>query len=105
LKFDKHAHLPCIRKLPEAKMKKYKLGLWIFTSDQCPYTEKAVREITETAKEVYKIKTKAVELKTHNEAQECPSTFGTFCMVYNGQVIANHPISNTRFKNIMNGKR
>jgi GNAT superfamily N-acetyltransferase len=105
LKFDVQTPSPGFRTFPKEKMKKYNLGLWILTSDQCPYTEKAVREISETAKEVYKIKTNIVELKSYNEAQECPSAFGTFCMVYNGKVIADHPVSNTRFKNIINGKR
>ncbi|MCK4802457.1 YoaP domain-containing protein, partial [bacterium] len=36
------------------------------------------------------------------EAQNSPCPFGTFCIVYNGKVIAHHPVSNTRFVNIMN---
>jgi N-acetylglutamate synthase-like GNAT family acetyltransferase len=104
MKFDEQASSPCFRIFPEEKMKKYNHGLWIFTSDQCPITEKAVREITETAKEVHKIKTNVVELKTYKDAQDCPSAFGTFCMIYNGEVIADHPVSNTRFKNIINRK-
>jgi len=103
IKFDEQASSPCFRISPEEKMEHYNQGLWIFSSDQCPYTEKATRDITETAKEVYMIKTNVVKLKTHKEAQECPGAFGTFCMVYNGKLIADHPISNTRFKNIMNG--
>jgi GNAT superfamily N-acetyltransferase len=105
LKFDVQNPSPVFRTFPKEKMEKYNPGLWILTSDQCPYTEKAVREISETAKEIYKINTNIVELKSHIEAQECPGAFGTFCMIYNGQVIANHPISNTRFRNIMKGKR
>jgi hypothetical protein len=27
--------------------------------------------------------------------------FGTFCIIKNGRVISHHPISNTRFENIM----
>jgi len=105
MKFKEQDPLPSFRLLPKEKMEKYNKGLWILTSDQCPYTEKAVREITETAEEVYHIKVNIIELKNHKQARECPCAFGTFCLIYNGIVIADHPISNTRFKNIMNGKR
>ena len=27
--------------------------------------------------------------------------FGSFCLIYNGKIISHHPISNTRFMNIM----
>ncbi|OPX72226.1 MAG: hypothetical protein A4E38_00669 [Methanoregulaceae archaeon PtaB.Bin108] len=33
--------------------------------------------------------------------QDSPCAFGTFCIVYNGEVISHHPISNGRFENIM----
>ncbi|KPK83772.1 MAG: hypothetical protein AMS27_11895 [Bacteroides sp. SM23_62_1] len=102
LKFDKNAPDPGFRIFPEEKMKKYDQGLWIFTSDQCPYAEKATREIHATAKEVYQIKTNIIDLNTYKEAQDCPGAFGTFCIVHNGKVITDHPISNTRFENIMN---
>jgi hypothetical protein len=105
LKFDEQALSPRFRIFPKEKIEKYNPGLWIFTSDQCPYSEKAVRDITETAETYYNIKANILELKNHKEAQECPSAFGTFCMVYNGKVVADHPVSSKRFRNIINGKR
>lgn len=79
----------------------YKSGLVIFTSAQCPYSEKAVAEITETAKTVYRMEPKIVEMNESRQTTECPSAFGTFSIVFDGKVVADHPISNTRFKNIM----
>lgn len=81
---------------------KYNQGLVIISSDQCPYTIKAINEISETAENEYKIKPNIIELKNHTEAQNSPCAFGTFCILYNGKVIAENPVSNTRFKNIMN---
>jgi hypothetical protein len=36
------------------------------------------------------------------QAQQAPSAFAIFNLSYNGQLLADHPISNTRFTNIMN---
>jgi N-acetylglutamate synthase-like GNAT family acetyltransferase len=77
-------------------------GLTMLSSDQCPYTAKAIKEISDTAETQYGVKINIVDLKSHQEAQNSPCAFGTFCMLYDGKIIADHPISNTRFKNIMN---
>lgn len=50
------------------------------------------------------IKAKIVELSGHKEAQANPSPFGSFALIHNGEVLSHHPISNTRFRNIMNGR-
>ncbi len=80
----------------------YNQGLVIISSDQCPYTTKAINEISETAIKEYKIKPNIIELKNYKDAQNSPCAFGTFCILYNGKIVAENPISNTRFKNIMN---
>ncbi|MFC2155203.1 YoaP domain-containing protein [Acidobacteriota bacterium] len=82
---------------------KYDTGLTIFRSGQCPYTVKAVKEIGEAAGENYGIYPEIIEFKSSRQAREISfCAFGTFCMVYNGKLIANHPVSKTRFNNIMN---
>jgi len=86
----------------ERRLSQYGKGLTIIRADQCPYSVKNVREITETAGKVYNTKPNMIELKNCQEAQNSPCPFGTFCIVYNGKVVAEAPISNTRFKNIMN---
>jgi len=85
----------------EKRLSQYGQGLTIIRADQCPYTVKNVREISETAENVYNIKPNIIELKNCREAQNSPCPFGAFCIVYNGKVVAEAPISNARFKNIM----
>jgi GNAT superfamily N-acetyltransferase len=98
---------PCLPKFSgnwKERMNRYSKGLTIIRSDQCPYVEKMVKEINETAKERYGLKAKIVELKNCKDAQNAPSAYGVFSIVYNGKLLADHPISNRRFMNIMNKK-
>ena len=83
-------------------VKKYKDGLTIVRSPQCPYTEKNVKAIIETAENKFNLTTNLVDIQDPETAQKTPCAFGTFCIIYNGEVISHHPISNTRFENIMN---
>lgn len=101
-KFDQNAPAPKFKGNWEEKLKKYGEGLTIIRADQCPYTVKNVNEIIKSAKEVYGITPNIVNLKSAEEAQESPCAFGIFCIIYNGKIIAEHPISNSRFTNIMN---
>lgn len=98
------ASSPPIRFKPEmvARASDYPDGLTILRSAQCPYSEKNVREIMKTAIQTFGLTTHLVELKDSDAVQQSPSAFGTFCILYNGTVISHHPISNTRFINIMN---
>jgi len=83
------------------RSKKFADGLYIFRADQCLYTVKNVNEICVTAKNNYQINPIVVTLKDYKEAQQAPNPFGTFSILYKGEVIAHHPISNRRFMNIM----
>ena len=78
----------------------YSDGLTVIRSPQCPYSVKNVDAILETAKEMG-IPEKLIDLTDHELAQKSPCAFGTFCLIYNGKIISHHPISNTRFQNIM----
>ncbi len=78
----------------------YREGLFILRSPQCPYTEKNVRAMAETAKAMG-MQPQVVDLSDHKAAQRNPSPFGSFALIYNGEVLSQHPISNTRFQNIM----
>ena len=87
----------------EKRLSRYGKGLSIIRADQCPYSVKNVKEISETAEKIYGIEPHIINLKNCDEAQNnSPCAFGSFCIVYNGEVIAEHPISNKRFTNIMN---
>jgi hypothetical protein len=81
---------------------KYSNGLTIIRADQCPYTVKNVNEIKETAINKFKIKPNVITLNNYKEAQKSPCIFGIFCVIYKGSIISEHPISSTRFVNIMN---
>ena len=101
-KFNKNSPTPKLKGNWEKRLSQYGQGLIIIRADQCPYSVKNVKEIKETAEKIYGLKPSIIELKNCQEAQNSPCPFGTFCIVYNGKVIAHHPVSNTRFVNIMN---
>ncbi len=101
-KFNESAPTPKFKRNWEERLSRYGKGLTIVRADQCPYTVKNVKEISETAEKTYGITPNIINLKNYQEAQDSPCPFGTFCIVYNGKAIAHHPISNTRFTNIMN---
>jgi L-amino acid N-acyltransferase YncA len=100
-KFKKSAPAPKFKGNWENKLAAYKKGLVIIHSDQCPYVAKALREIPKTAVNLYGKKPALVELKTARDAQKAPCAFGIFNVIYNGKLVAEHPISNARFRNIM----
>ncbi len=76
-------------------------GLQLIYTNQCPYIGKAVEELPPVA-EKHGIKLKLVELNKAAEAREkMASPYGMINLQYNGQLLADHPISATRFKNIL----
>lgn len=102
LKFNETAENPTFKTEVLNDFGKYKNGLTIIRSPQCPYTEKNVNAIIQTAEAKFRLKTNLIDLKDAASAQQTPCAFGTFCILFNGKVISYHPISNTRFENIMN---
>lgn len=86
----------------EKKLAQYGQGLVIVTSDQCPYIAKNVSEIVQTAESQYGIVPKVVELTDCKQAQNAPSPYGIFSLIYNNKLLVDHTISNKRFMNIMN---
>ena len=85
----------------DENLEKYSKGLTIVTSGQCPASAKPVAEIPPVAEELYGLKAQIVEFDDQKEVQSAGCPFGVFYIIYNGEVIADHPISKTRFKNIM----
>jgi GNAT superfamily N-acetyltransferase len=99
--FDKKSPTPKFYSNWEERQKQYGNGLIIIRADQCPYTVKNVNEICDSAEKEFNLKPKVITMQNHREAQNSPCPFGTFCMLYDGKLIAEHPISSTRFKNII----
>lgn len=101
-KFDTGVRSPRFKSHIGKKLDRYSTDLTIIRAHQCPYTVKNVKEIVAVAKQTYGLEPAVIDLKSHKEAQAGPCAFGTFCIIYAGQIIAEHPISRTRFTNIMN---
>ena len=101
-KINRNAPNPKFKVGMEKKLSSYGRGLTIIRADQCPYSVKNVKAIVETAEREFDIKVNLIDLNNYKEAQDTPRGFGTFCIIYKGEVLADHLISNTRFINIMN---
>jgi hypothetical protein len=99
--FDSRAPKPVFKAHLGKKLDRYGKGLAIIRAAQCPYTVKNVNEIVDAAKQIHGLEAKVISLKNHKDAQASPCPFGTFCIAYDGRIIAEHPISRTRFTNIM----
>ena len=85
----------------QEKLARYSDGLTILHSDQCPYVIKAMDEIPTVARNEFGIEPEIVKLPDCRSAQDSPNPYGIFSVVWNGELVADHPISKTRFRNIM----
>ena len=103
-KFDKNSKNPKFKSNMDDNLKRYEKGLYIIRSPQCPYTEKNVNAILESAKNKFNLIPNLIDLEDSSAVQDVPCAFGTFSIIYNGEIISHHPISNTRFENIMKKK-
>jgi len=99
LKFNAYSTDPQFREMNPGALG----GLVIMRSPQCPYSVKNVEAIFQTAKN-RGLQPELVEMDDHESAQQSPCAFGTFCIVHNGEILSHHPISNTRFENIMKSR-
>jgi len=84
----------------ENQLSKYN-GLNIIYSNQCPWVARFIDELDEIAKKK-DLELKVTELKNAKEAQNAPSVYASFNLVYDGKLLADHYISKTRFLNIIN---
>jgi hypothetical protein len=100
-KFDTSSENPRFKSRMTDQLGKFAKGLTILRSTQCPYTEHNVEAIMESAKKNWRLKANIIDLKEVRDIQNSPCAFGTFCIIHNGEIISHHPISRTRFENIM----
>jgi len=101
-KLKKSAANPEFKGERDKRLKKYGKGLTIIRANQCPHTVRFADKIAEMAEETYKLKPQIVDIKTYRDAQNAPTPYAAFAVIYNGQLLADHQISATRFRNIMN---
>jgi len=100
-KLNPSAPNPAFKQDWEHRLARYGRGLTIIVSRQCPHIAKFAAEIARSAQRDYKIKPRIVEIKSHREAQNAPTPYAVFAVLYNGSILADHQISLTRFRNIM----
>jgi len=76
-------------------------GLTLVYTNQCPFIGKAVEELPPVAR-AYGAELHLRELRDPAEARRLmPSPYGVISLVHQGRVLADHPISATRFRNIL----
>lgn len=83
----------------QKQLAQYK-GLNIVYSNQCPWVIRSIKELTEIA-EQKGLKLNVTQLKSAKEAQNAPSIYATFTLIYDGTILADHYLSSTRFLNIL----
>ena len=101
-KFNKSAPNPKFKDNWDKKLKKYDKGLTIIIANQCPHTIRHANKIVDMARKKYKLKPQIVHIKTFRQAQNAPTPYAAFTIIYNGQLLTDHQISAARFRNIMN---
>jgi GNAT superfamily N-acetyltransferase len=99
-KFQKAAPDPRFIVDRERVLKKYAKGLTILAADQCPMVPKWVEEIAEASRALG-LETQVVRVRSAKASRELPTPYGMFSIVYNGKLIAERPVSATRFQNII----
>ena len=85
LKFDKKSPNPRFLHLKK-NLEKYKDGLYILRSVQCPYTEKNVNAMIKYAKNEFGLETNLIDLENVVDVQNSPCAFGSFCIIYKGKM-------------------
>jgi hypothetical protein len=101
-KLDPDAANPRFKGDWEKKLARYGRGLTLIRSNQCPHIAKFADEIARAAVDEYGIQPRIVELRSHRDAQNAPTPYAVFALIHDGRVLADHQISRTRFRNIMN---
>jgi hypothetical protein len=83
----------------EQNLDKYQ-GLNLVYANQCPLFIKSVDEMKATARTLgYDLKVTLME--SPEQIREAASGYGVYSLIWNGKLLADHYISNTRFKNIL----
>ncbi len=75
-------------------------GWHLVYADQCPWHEKAVEAMWNTAQD-FGIELKLTCLDSAEAAQRAPSGFGVFSLMHDGKLLEDHYLSATRFRNIL----
>jgi hypothetical protein len=83
-----------------AEADRFQLVLHVLYSNQCPMLPKSVTDISEMAAE-NGLELKVTLLNSAREAQNAPSYYGVFNLLWNGRLLSDHYVSKGRFKNLL----
>ncbi|MBT8271227.1 MAG: GNAT family N-acetyltransferase [Bacteroidia bacterium] len=83
----------------KANLGKYQ-GWQLFYADQCPWHEKSVNDLRQAAAR-HNVDLQINKLTSPADILNVPSGFGTYALVHDGELLADHYISKTRFENIL----
>jgi L-amino acid N-acyltransferase YncA len=84
----------------ERVLKRHAEGLTILAADQCPMVAKYTEDILQAARALG-LKPKLVRITSAKASRELPTPYGVFSIIYDGRLIAERPVSGTRFTNMM----
>ncbi|HEY60108.1 MAG TPA: GNAT family N-acetyltransferase [Anaerolineae bacterium] len=83
----------------QKQLEKYQ-GLNFIYADQCPLYIKTINEIMEIAKE-HGLQPQVTKLTSADQAQQAPSPYGVFSIVYNGKLLADRYLGKSRFRTLL----
>ena len=99
-KLEKSAPNPRFIVERERLLKRYGKGLTILAADQCPYVSQSVERIPEASRTLG-LEPKVVRIGSARASRGLPTPYGVFSILYEGKLIAERPISATRFMTVM----
>ena len=99
-KFEATAPDPRFMVDRERALKRHRKGLTILAADQCPYVAKSAERISQAARALG-LEPKVIRIGSAKASRELPTPYGVFSIIYDGRVIAERPVSATRFRSIM----
>jgi hypothetical protein len=99
-RFSMDTPLPRFNPIPIQRLEKYKSGITILKSDQCPYTADSVKEIKEVAEE-HDLPLGVESIRNCSEAQHSVYPYGTYCILINGEVVTYRPVGKKRMNELV----
>ena len=75
-------------------------GLHVVYSAQCPMLPKSVNDLSAMAAE-HGLDLKVTVLDSARKAQNAPSYYGVFNLIWNGRLLSDHYVSRGRFRNLL----